>query len=167
MLALIKNNEYLSQHHEGSRLDLPSGTVIMANTTGELPEGYSLHSVADFDPVPEGKQIVSTSVELVGADWKYVHTLEDIHIPTPEELRAQMPDKTPREFRDILTDMGIFPQMVTDAINQIPFDIERQKALNAWEVMTSASRVDPYIDMIGVMFNKTPEQIDAAWIGRL
>lgn len=60
--------------------------------------------------------------------------------------------------------MRLLPQMVTDKIMEIPFDIERQKALNAWEVMTSASRVDPYIDMIGAMFDKTPVQIDAAWL---
>ena len=102
------------------------------------------------------------------ADWEAEGNVIEPYVEpilTPEELRAAMPDKTPREFRDILTDMGIFPQMVTDAINQIPFDIERQKALNAWEVMTSASRIDPYIDMIGAMFDKTPEQIDEAWIG--
>lgn len=75
-----------------------------------------------------------------------------------------MANKTPREFRDILTDMGIFPHMVTEKINEIPFDIERQKALNAWEVMTGASRIDPYIDMIGAMFDKTPDEIDAAWM---
>ena len=84
--------------------------------------------------------------------------------PTLEELRAQMPDKTPREFRDILTDMGIFPHMVSAKINEIPFDIERQKALNAWEVSTHISRTDPYVDMIGVMFDKSPAEIDTAWL---
>ncbi len=84
--------------------------------------------------------------------------------PTPEELRAQMPDKTPREFRDILTDMGIFPHVVAEKINEIPFDIERQKALNAWEVSTYISRIDPYVDMIGAMFDKTPAEIDTAWL---
>lgn len=82
---------------------------------------------------------------------------------SPEEQRAQMPDKTPREFRDILTDMGIFPHMVVEKINEIPFDLERQKALNAWDVSTSISRTDPYVDMIGAMFDKTPADIDAAW----
>ena len=82
---------------------------------------------------------------------------------TPQQFRAQMLDKTPREFRDILTDMGIFPHMVAAKINEIPFAIERQKALNAWEVSTYISRTDPYVDMIGVMFDKSPADIDAAW----
>lgn len=37
------------------------------------------------------------------------------------------------------------------------------KALNAWEVATIISRVDPYIDMIGAMFGLTPEDIDELW----
>ena len=96
-----------------------------------------------------------------GNQWVYVEP----HQPTAAELRAQMADKTPREFRDILTDMGIFPHMVAAQINEIPFDIERQKALNAWEVSTYISRIDPYVDMIGAMFDKSVAEIDAAWVG--
>ena len=54
--------------------------------------------------------------------------------------------------------------MVTAKINEIPSDIERQKALNAWEVSTYISRIDPYVDMIGAMFDKSPAEIDAAWV---
>lgn len=89
--------------------------------------------------------------------------------PTPEELRAKMPDKTPREFRDIMIDEGVLtdtvPDEVTVAIQQIPFDKERTKALNAWQNPTMFSRSDPYIDMIGAMFGYTPEDIDRLWIG--
>ncbi|RBO89319.1 hypothetical protein [Pseudochrobactrum asaccharolyticum] len=97
---------------------------------------------------------------LQNGEWVYVSPPQ----PTAEELRAQMPDKTPREFRDILTDMGVFPHMVATKINEIPFDIERQRALNAWEVSTYISRTDPYVDMIGAMFDKSPAEIDAAWV---
>ena len=95
-----------------------------------------------------------------GNEWKHIPPIA----PTVDELRAQMPDKTPREFRDILTDMGVFPHMVATKINEIPFDIERQKALNAWEVSTYISRIDPYVDMIGAMFDKSPAEIDTAWL---
>ncbi|WP_113945566.1 hypothetical protein [Pseudochrobactrum asaccharolyticum] len=84
--------------------------------------------------------------------------------PTPEELWAQMLDKIPCEFRDILTDMGLFPQMVAAKINEIPFDIERQKALNVWKVSSYISRADPHVNMIGAMFDKAPIKIDAIWI---
>ena len=92
--------------------------------------------------------------------WVYISPPE----PTQEELRAAMPAKTLREFRDFLADMGIFSQMVTAKIEEIPFEVERQKAINAWEVSTYINRTDPYVDMIGAMFDKTPQEIDKAWV---
>lgn len=87
---------------------------------------------------------------------------------TIEQKRSLMPVKTPREFRVILIDEGVLtdavPDEVTLAIQQIPFDKERTKALNAWQNMTEARRDDPYIDMIGAMFGYTPEQIDELWL---
>lgn len=95
--------------------------------------------------------------------WVYVPSPE----PTPEALRVLMPDKTPREFRDILIDEGILtdaiPDEVTVAIQAIPYDKERTKALNAWHNPTMFSRSDPYIDMIGAFFNLTPDDIDILW----
>lgn len=95
----------------------------------------------------------------------------EVNLPeaTIDDFRRAMPDKTPREFRDILIDEGkmtdAIPDEVTVAIQQIPFDKERAKALNAWQNPTMFSRSDPYIDMIGAMFGYTPEDIDRLWIG--
>lgn len=102
----------------------------------------------------------SADHEWQGESWVHIPP----PAPTPEELRAQMPDKTPREFRDALTRMGIMPPEVTVKIMEIPFEIERHYALNSWEVMTTATRTDPYIDMIGAMFGKTAEDIDVVWL---
>lgn len=86
---------------------------------------------------------------------------------TPEELRAQMPVLTPRQFRDALIDEDIMPDHVTAAISQIPDEKQRAKALNAWEYPTQFMRTDPLIDQIGAMFSLTPEQIDAMWLQAL
>lgn len=45
-----------------------------------------LYKPAAADPVPEGKIIVSTSVERVEGVVKYVHALEDAPLPSPEEV---------------------------------------------------------------------------------
>lgn len=167
MLALIKNGQLIRQLPEGSRFEV-DGNPVMPAMAGWSQGDYSLHKIHPAEPIPEGKIVTDTSVELVDGLWTYVHTLEDEPTPTPEELRAQMPDKTPREFRDILIDKGILtdadPDEVTAAIQQIPFDIERTKALNAWEYMTVAKRSDPYIDMIGALFDLSPEDIDILWM---
>ena len=135
MLNLLKNGEIIKQ--------VPSNGVLNHNDVYVSP-AYAGWSNGDY--------------ELVEAPFT------PSPLPTPEVLRTQMPDKTPREFRDILTDMGIFPHMVAAKINEIPLDIERQKALNAWEVSTYISRIDPYVDMIGAMFDKSPAEIDTAWL---
>lgn len=135
MLNLLKNGEVIRQVVSGSALN-HDGAYTSPAVVGWRHGEYEL---VEAPPLPEPPE------------------------PTLEELREKMPVLTPRQFRDILADIGIFSQMVTDKINKIPFDIERQKALNAWEVMTEAVRVDPYIDMIGAMFGKSPEDIDLAW----
>lgn len=53
---------------------------------------------------------------------------------------------------------------VAAKINEIPFDVERQKVLNAWEVSTYIRRTDPYVDMIGAMFDKSPAEINVTWL---
>lgn len=168
MLALVKNGKFISRHREGSRIDIDGISVLGAYNAWEYGD-YSLHTIQDAAPVPEGKIVTNTTVELVGEHWTYVHTLEDEPVLTHEELRAQMPDKTPREFRDILIDEGILtdasPDEVTLAIQQIPYDKERTKALNAWQNPTMFSRSDPYIDMIGALFGLSPEDIDVLWMG--
>lgn len=83
--------------------------------------------------------------------------------PTPEELRAQMPPLTPRQFRDALIDHDIMPDSVTAAISQIADVKERAKALNAWEYPTQFVRTEPLIEQIGAIFNLTPEDIDDMW----
>lgn len=94
-----------------------------------------------------------------GGAWIYTPPPE----PTSEELREQMPELTPRQFRDALIDADIMPDQVTAAIAQIPDEKQRAKALNAWEYPTQFSRTDPLIDQIGAMFSLSPEQIDTMW----
>lgn len=89
--------------------------------------------------------------------------------PYIAEISTIYHDKSPREFRDILIDEGVLtdavPDEVTVKIQEIPFDVERAKALNAWHNMTTVQRSDPYVDMIGAMFGYTPEDIDSLWMG--
>lgn len=92
-------------------------------------------------------------------EWVHVPPPE----PTPEELRAQLPPLTPRQFRDALIDHDIMPDDVTAAINQIADVKDRAKALNAWEYPTQFVRTEPLIEQIGAIFSLTPEDIDDMW----
>lgn len=97
-------------------------------------------------------------------DWNGTEWVFNEPILTPEEKRAQFPNLTPVQFRNALVDNGIMPDQVTEKIMTIPFDIEREKALNSWNYPTMFIRNDPYIDMISAMFDLTPEQVDVMWM---
>lgn len=163
MLALVKNNVFVKTAIEEDRVVVDKITFMPAKN-GQAFGEYSLHTILPAPPVPNGKKVIGTSIEKVGNSWAYVDVLADVVPPAIDEIRAAMPPKTPREFRDILVDLGLKISDITTAINSIPFEKERAYALNAWEVMTVATRTDPYIDMIGAMFNITPTEIDYAWL---
>lgn len=80
------------------------------------------------------------------------------------ERIARMRPLSPRQFRDALVDSGIMPIDVTNAIDNIPDDVTREKMLNAWNHAISFDRFDPYIEIIGSMFDLTPDDIDAMWL---
>lgn len=69
-----------------------------------------------------------------------------------------------RQFRDSLIDNGIMPDEVTEKINSIPFDIEREKAMNAWLFASEFRRDDDYIEMIAAMFELSSEDVDVMWL---
>lgn len=163
MLALIKDGKYIKEVYENTELNI-AGVYLSAAYAGWVNSDYSLHTIIPAPPVPADKILLGTTVEKQGTSWAYVNTLSTVAPPTIEEVRAAMPAKTPREFRNILVDLGLKISDITNAINSIPFEKERGYALNAWEVMTVATRTDPYIDMIGAMFNISPTEIDYAWL---
>lgn len=74
---------------------------------------------------------------------------------------------TPRQFRDALVDAGIMPADIEAAISNIPFDNEREKALNAWNYASVFDRNDPYIDMIAAMFDLSGDDIDSMWLNAI
>lgn len=101
MLALIENGVVIQQVAEGSQVSLPDGRAVCPAYHGwfsvapsepaaegapqaeDVPDGYQLRLIGDADPVPAGKRITSTSVEVISAEPKYVHELADL---TAEEL---------------------------------------------------------------------------------
>lgn len=96
MLALLHNGTYLQEVAEGCSFDLPDGRVVSPAYSGwfsvavsepveegepqpeDVPDGYSLATIAAADAVPASKRVVSTSVEMISGAPKYVHVLADM-----------------------------------------------------------------------------------------
>lgn len=87
MLALIHDDAIVSTVHPGGWFDLPDGSRSSPAQDGWSNGEYHLAEIQPADPVPEGKRVVSTSVEMVEGRPKYVHVLEDI--PPPDRVSAR------------------------------------------------------------------------------
>lgn len=81
MLALIQDTTILSQVRPEGWFTLPDGSIASPAQDGWTNGECRLATIAPADAVPEGKRVVSTSVELVDGEPKYVHELEDETAP--------------------------------------------------------------------------------------
>lgn len=90
MLALIENNAIVSQVREGGWLDLPNGDRVSPAQDGWSSGDSRLATIQPAAAVPDGKQVISKTVELVEGVPTYVHVLEDIPPPPiPDRVTAR------------------------------------------------------------------------------
>lgn len=93
MLALIKNNavlnrlEIIGQFPEGGWVDLPDGSRVSPAYDGWALRGYELHTIQPADPVADGYQVVSSSVQIVGSLPKWVNVVHRVEV-TIDDYKA-------------------------------------------------------------------------------
>lgn len=78
MLALIHEDAIVSTVYPGDWFDLPDGSRASPAQDGWSSDDYRLAAILPADAVPEGKQVASTSIEMVDGQPRYVHVLEDL-----------------------------------------------------------------------------------------
>lgn len=105
MLALIHDDAIVSTVYPGGWFDLPDGSRASPAQDGWSSDDYRLAAILPAAPVSDGKQVVSTSVEMVDGHPTYVHVLEDLPpTPTPDRVTA-------RQFKLQLLADGILDQV--------------------------------------------------------
>ncbi|NKW09150.1 hypothetical protein HGG76_02575 [Ochrobactrum tritici] len=89
----------------------------------------------------------------------------------PEQLRAEMPSKTSVEFRAALRRVrtesvpeGIYAEDLIAKIELISDRDLREEALDYFERGSYFERTNPWVDILGAMFDLTPEDIDYWWM---
>lgn len=115
--------------------------------------------IAPADLVPEGKIVISRSIQRVGGIVKWVNELADA--PDPEIHLAPL---TARQLRLGLIAAGVTLSSVDSAIAVIPDPTEREIATVEWEYASQFERDHSLIEQIGDALGMTVEQIDAAWL---
>jgi len=97
----------------------------------ELAAACQAYRPAAAEAIPDGKRQVSTSVQRVNGVVRYVHELEDIPAPTPEETPISM-----RQLRLGLLASGFAPTFIMDVIAAIP-DVPERAVATIWYEETS------------------------------
>lgn len=87
MLALIRDGAIVSTVYAGGWFDLPDGSRASPAHDGWTDGEYRLAAIQPADPVPEGKRVVSTDVQLIDGQPRYVNVLEDVE---PEQIKASL-----------------------------------------------------------------------------
>ena len=84
MLALIRNDAIVATVTEGSWVELPDGRWLSPVVEGwsDPAGGFSLATVMPAEPVPSGKRIIGTSIEMVGGQPTFVDDLSTFRLPT-------------------------------------------------------------------------------------
>lgn len=92
--------------------------------------------------------------------------------PLPEEERQailehlrRIPERvSPRQLRLALIEQGTMPDQITSAIEAIPDETMKQKALIEWEYATFYERNNPTVSAIGSMIGLDEDGIDNLFI---
>lgn len=152
MLALIHDNTIISTVYPGGWFDLPDGSRASPAGDGWTNGDHRLAAILPADAVPEGKQVASTSVEMVDGQPRYVHVLEDIPPePVPDRVSS-------RQFKLQLAIDGLKPSVdawvaAQDELTQI-----------AYEYSGEFVRDEPMMQAGFAALGFTPEQGDAFFV---
>lgn len=118
-----------------------------------------LERVVEADPVPDGKQIVSTSVQLVNNQIKYIHELEDIPPPSPDDFIL-----TPRQLRLAIIRNGLTIQMIQNLIDNIPDLVMREETQIYWEYSDRIRWSHPTTQALIAMLGIPLVQAESMWL---
>lgn len=112
MLALIYDNNIVSTISPGSWFDLPNGSRASPAHDGWTDGEHRLAAILPSNPVPEGKRVASTDVQLIEGQPRYVHVLEDAEAdpPTPEKILASLPNVSHAQIIAALIGTGILTE---------------------------------------------------------
>lgn len=102
-LALIEGSTIVGDFEPGGFFILPNGDKGSPAADGWTDDTYRLETILEADPVPPGKLVVSTSIQMVNGHPQYVDLVEDFVAPVPEIISR-------RQFYEQLEIDGLISQ---------------------------------------------------------
>lgn len=166
-LALIKGAAILQLVTAGRGFFLPNEKAHVSPAVDGWDNGtYRLAAVAEADDVPDGKQVVSSSIEMVSGAPKWVRLLEDIPLVPMLPMVRQTFFKaafvefalTRDELRTLAGNVGAaYPPEGLSA------DQGRELALIDYDEADDVNRSHPLTLAIMAVKSISVEAMDAAW----
>lgn len=175
MLALIRDNEIVKQVRTNAMFEIDNLKITPAKDGWE-GFGYFLKKIQPAEPIPEGYRVISKSIEIVDGIPKYVNELEPIPELTIEEQRARYPRLSMVDFRKKLRSLkvikredeeeldGIYEEDILEKISLIADKELQAEARDYFLYAQYIERTNPWIDILGAMFEISPEDIDKFWL---
>lgn len=156
-LALIEGTTVLRLVVPGTGFNLPNGDRVSPAEDGWDNGAQRLALILDAEPVPDGKQIVSTDCQLIAGVPQWVHVLEDIPV-------VAFPDLEPWQFETLVQFLQIDAD-IEAAIAAIADPMQRAAAWSRRHKSLSYRRADPLFDQLADDPNvsMTSDQLNAAW----
>jgi len=113
----------------------------------------------------EGTVYVESSVDLLLEDVSRIEQTVNAHDPLDAEyLREEIPDVTPRQFRQALVLTGLITVAQVEAAIASQSEPLRSLALIEWEYSTMFKRNNPIVNQMAPALGLTAEQIDQVWL---
>lgn len=158
-LALIHGGAIILTVAEGRGFNTPDGARVSPAYDGWEQDGYALATIADANPIPEGKVSTGRQAQMVEGAPKWVHTLVDA-----PELSAMSVRLTARQIRLGLINSGIALATVEAMIAGIEDEAQRSAAQVEWEYASEYERNHWLVAQLGGALGLTEAQIDAMWL---
>lgn len=165
-LALIEGSVIHKTVIAGRGFDLPSGGRVSAAEDGWTHGSWRLAAVVQADTVPDGKQVVSSSVQLIDGAPKWVYVLEDI----PPEPFLPIPRRDC--FKIVRREFGLYRDQLrllagTYGADNAPAGVDpedaREDALIDFDEADEFQHDNPLLNGVMAAAGLSSAQRDAKW----
>lgn len=157
MLALLKDKTTIvGQFYEDGWFELPDGSKASPAYDGwENEEGYSLKTIAEGEPVPEGHHLTGRTLQIINGVPTWVNEFEvsPVHF---EELTA-------RQFWLSADDIKISKQKIFDKIKATFPEEQADRLILEVDTTTTFIRDYPLIAQLAVLMDISSAQLDELW----
>lgn len=169
-LALLDDTDKLLETTvQGAWLNLPNGGRVVAEA-GWQWSGFRLAPIGPAEPIPAGKRVVSTSVEVVDGAPRYVNELVDDVAPVPQSISRRqfyqylaVTGKIAKGEALAAIKTGAVPAALQAMLDQMTDEDAKFDADCLLSGATDFDRDNPLVMVFAIMEQMSEAEVDDFW----